>query len=168
VRWRAVLWQLEVEGNAPAAVAPRFGLSANGVSALAVRAREGLRQAYLREHIGANIPVPCRAYTDAVGAGARGRLSRRRRAAVHEHLRQCPACSDLFTELSELNSRRGAILVPVALAGSSAATPRPLWPRRLRLWDRRERPWPGTRSSGLAWRARPGCGGCIMRRAWPA
>jgi RNA polymerase sigma factor (sigma-70 family) len=40
-RWRAVLWQLEVEGKAPAAVAPIFGLSANGVSALAVRAREG-------------------------------------------------------------------------------------------------------------------------------
>ena len=47
-RWRAVLWQLEVEGEAPAAVAPMFGLSANGVSALAVRAREGLRQAYLQ------------------------------------------------------------------------------------------------------------------------
>ena len=27
-RWRAVLWQLEVEGKAPAAVAPMFGLSA--------------------------------------------------------------------------------------------------------------------------------------------
>ena len=54
-RWRAVLWQLEVEGKAPAAVAPMFGLSANGVSALAVRAREGLRQAYLQEHIGSNI-----------------------------------------------------------------------------------------------------------------
>lgn len=121
VRWRAVLWQLEVEGRAPAAVAPLFGLSANGVSALAVRAREGLRQAYLQEHIGANIPVPCRAYTEALGAGARGRLSRRRRAAVHEHLRQCPACSDLFTELSELNGRLGAILAPAVLAGGSAA-----------------------------------------------
>lgn len=121
VRWRAVLWQVEVEGRAPVAVAPLFGLSANGVSALAVRAREGLRQAYLQEHIGANVPVPCRAYTEALGAGARGRLSRRRRAAVHEHLRQCPACSDLFTELSELNGRLGAVLAPAVLAGGSAA-----------------------------------------------
>ncbi|HEY4462089.1 MAG TPA: sigma-70 family RNA polymerase sigma factor, partial [Streptosporangiaceae bacterium] len=121
VRWRAVLWQLEVEGNSPAAVAPLFGLSANGVSALAVRAREGLRQAYLQEHIGANIPVPCRAFAEVLGAGARGRLSRRRRAAVHEHLRQCPACTDLFAELSELNRGLGAILAPVLLAGSSAS-----------------------------------------------
>ncbi len=119
VRWRAVLWQLEVEGRAPAAVAPMFGLTANGVSALAVRAREGLRQAYLQEHIGANLPVACRAYAAELGAGARGRLSRRRRAAVHEHLRQCHACTDLFTELTEINSRLGAIITPAALAAAS-------------------------------------------------
>jgi RNA polymerase sigma factor (sigma-70 family) len=119
-RWRAVLWHLEVEGQAPAAVAPLFGLSANGVSALAVRAREGLRQAYLQEHVGVNIPVACRAHRDALGAGARGRLSRRRRVAVDEHLRRCPACTELLSELTELSSRLGTILTPAALAGASA------------------------------------------------
>jgi RNA polymerase sigma factor (sigma-70 family) len=119
-RWRAVLWHLEIEGEAPAAVAPLFGLSANGVSALAVRAREGLRQAYLQEHVGMNMPVACRAYRDALGAGARNRLSRRRRAAVDEHLRSCLACTELFSELTELSSRLGAILAPVVLAGASA------------------------------------------------
>jgi RNA polymerase sigma factor (sigma-70 family) len=121
VRWRAVLWQLEVEGKAPTAVAPMFGLSANGVSALAMRAREGLRQAYLQEHVGANIPPSCRVYTAMLGAGARGRLSRRRQLAMHEHLQQCAACRDLFAELTELNSRLGSILSPAALAGASAA-----------------------------------------------
>jgi RNA polymerase sigma factor (sigma-70 family) len=120
-RWREVLWQLEVEGKAPAAVAPMFGLSANGVSALAMRAREGLRQAYLEEHVGANIPVECRTYAAEFGAGARGRLSQRRRAAMQEHLGHCPACQDLFTELTELNSRLGAILTPAALAAASSA-----------------------------------------------
>jgi RNA polymerase sigma factor (sigma-70 family) len=120
-RWRAVLWQLEVEGKAPAAVAPMFGLSANGVSALAMRAREGLRQAYLEEHVGANVPAQCRIYAAEFGAGARGRLSRRRRAAMQEHLGHCPSCQDLFTELTELNSRLGAILTPAALAAASAA-----------------------------------------------
>jgi Putative zinc-finger len=86
--------QLEVEGKAPAAVAPTFGLSANGVSALAMRAREGLRQAYLEEHVGANIPAACRTYATEFGAGARGRLSQRRRAAMQEHLGHCPACQD--------------------------------------------------------------------------
>lgn len=119
-RWRAVLWHVEIEGEAPAAVAPRFGLSANGVSALAARAREGLRQAYLQEHVGVNIPVACRAYRGALGAGARGRLSGRRRVAVDKHLRGCPACTELFSELTELSSRLGAILPPAALAGASA------------------------------------------------
>jgi RNA polymerase sigma factor (sigma-70 family) len=120
-RWRAVLWQLEVEGKAPAEVAPVFGLSGNGVSALAMRAREGLRQAYLREHIGTNIPASCRAYAEDLGAGTRGRLSPRRQAAMQEHLGHCPACQDLFTELSELNRKLGTILAPIALAGTSAA-----------------------------------------------
>ena len=120
-RWRAVLWQLEVEGKAPAAIAPMFGLSANGLSELAVRAREGLRQAYLQQHIGRNVPASCRSYAAALGADARGRLSRRRRSAVHEHLQHCARCHALANELTELNSRFGAILTPAALAGASAA-----------------------------------------------
>jgi RNA polymerase sigma factor (sigma-70 family) len=120
-RWRAVLWQLEVEGKVPTAVAPMFGLSPNGVSALAMRAREGLRQAYLQEHVGTDIPPSCRAYTALLGAGARGRLSRRRRLAMREHLKHCAACNELFTELTELNSRLGSIFPPAALAGASAA-----------------------------------------------
>jgi RNA polymerase sigma factor (sigma-70 family) len=120
-RWRRVLWQLEVEGKAPAEVAPVFGLSGNGVSALAMRAREGLRQAYLQEHIGTNIPASCRACAEDLGAGARGRLSPRRQAAMQAHLGHCPACQDLFTELSELNRKLGTILAPITLAGTSAA-----------------------------------------------
>ena len=119
-RWQAVLWQLEVETEAPAAVAPAFGLSANGVSALAVRAREGLRQAYLAEHVGANIPEACRAYAEALSADTRGRLSRRRQAAVHDHLDQCASCHSLASELTELNGRLGAILAPAALAAALA------------------------------------------------
>ncbi|MFC7103536.1 RNA polymerase sigma factor [Nonomuraea rubra] len=40
-RWRAVLWHTEVERARPADVAPLLGLSANGVAALAYRARKG-------------------------------------------------------------------------------------------------------------------------------
>jgi RNA polymerase sigma factor (sigma-70 family) len=121
-RWQAVLWQLEVETRAPAAVAPAFGLSANGVSALAVRAREGLRQAYLAEHVGANIPEACRAYAEALSADTRGRLSRRRQAAVHDHLDQCASCHSLAGELTELNGRLGAIITPAALAAALAGS----------------------------------------------
>ncbi|GAA2621655.1 sigma-70 family RNA polymerase sigma factor [Actinomadura fulvescens] len=50
-RWQAVLWHTEIEGAKPADIAPLLGLTANGVAALAYRAREGLRQAYLQMHL---------------------------------------------------------------------------------------------------------------------
>ena len=50
-RWQTVLWHTEVEQETPAELAPMLGLTPNGVAALAYRAREGLRQAYLREHV---------------------------------------------------------------------------------------------------------------------
>ena len=45
-----VLWHTEVEQQKPADIAPLLGMSANSVSALAYRAREGLRQAFLSQH----------------------------------------------------------------------------------------------------------------------
>jgi RNA polymerase sigma factor (sigma-70 family) len=51
-RWRAVLWQTEVEGLLPAELADASGLSANAVAQLAVRAREGLALAWERERGG--------------------------------------------------------------------------------------------------------------------
>jgi len=40
---------------------------------------------------------------------------------MQEHLGHCPACQDLFSELTELNSRLGAILTPAAPAAASSA-----------------------------------------------
>jgi RNA polymerase sigma factor (sigma-70 family) len=51
-RWRAVLWQTEVEGRLPAELAAVSGMSANAVAALASRARTGLALAWERERGG--------------------------------------------------------------------------------------------------------------------
>jgi RNA polymerase sigma factor (sigma-70 family) len=48
-RWRAVLWQTEVEGRTPAELGQSSGMSANAVAALAWRARAGLAVAWQRE-----------------------------------------------------------------------------------------------------------------------
>lgn len=50
-RWQRVLWLSEVETMKPAAVAPIMGLAPNSVSALLIRARKGLRQAYLQHQV---------------------------------------------------------------------------------------------------------------------
>ena len=67
-RWRLVLWHTEVEGESPAAIAPLLGMTPNGVAALAYRAREGLRQAYLRLHLPAPDRQECRATTDKLAS----------------------------------------------------------------------------------------------------
>jgi RNA polymerase sigma factor (sigma-70 family) len=98
-RWRTVLWRTEVERESPAEVAPQLGLTPNGVSALAYRAREGLRQAYLQEHLG---PGSHPGTVDRLGAWSRGGLSARRRAEVDAHLAGCPDCRALVTELADV------------------------------------------------------------------
>ncbi len=108
-RWQAVLWHLEVEGDSPADIAPLFGLTANAVSALGYRAREGLRQAYLQEHLagGPAAPPRDRRHREAeekLGAYTRGGLSKRDAVKVEEHLRECAECRALASELREVNS----------------------------------------------------------------
>jgi RNA polymerase sigma factor (sigma-70 family) len=47
-RWQAVLWHTAVDGRQPRELAGVLGVSANAAAAMAFRAREKLRQAYLR------------------------------------------------------------------------------------------------------------------------
>jgi len=113
-RWRTVLWRTEVEQESPAEVASLLGLTPNGVSALAYRAREGLRQAYLQEHLKDAGPDGHRATVDRLGAWTRGGLSARQRALVASHLATCPDCRALAAELAEVSGglRRGPLQPP--------------------------------------------------------
>jgi RNA polymerase sigma factor (sigma-70 family) len=124
-RWQAVLWHTEIEGQSPAEVAPLLGLTANGVSALAYRAREGLRQAYLQVHLAETTAGRCRATAEKLGAWTRGGLSKRETAQVEAHLDECDRCTALAAELADVNGglRAVAILVlGVGTAGYLAAT----------------------------------------------
>ena len=56
-RWQAVLWHTAVEGRQPRELAGVLGVSANAAAAMAYRAREKLRQAYLQAHLLAS-PMP--------------------------------------------------------------------------------------------------------------
>ncbi|MGP4021114.1 sigma-70 family RNA polymerase sigma factor [Saccharopolyspora sp. 5N708] len=123
-RWQTVLWHVEVEGQTPAQVAPLLGLTPNGVSALAYRAREGLRQAYLQVHLGqldaAESGVEqCRAAVDRLGAWTRSGLSRRETAQVEAHLDGCDRCRALAAELADVNGALRAIIAPLVLGASA-------------------------------------------------
>ena len=119
-RWQLVLWHLNVEGQKPAEVAPLLGMSANSVSALAYRAREGLRQAYLQHHLADTASGNCRWTTERLGAHVRKGLSVRDTGRVDEHLDGCRRCMGIYLELDEVNSNLAGILAP-AILGTAAA-----------------------------------------------
>ncbi|HEX4816025.1 MAG TPA: sigma-70 family RNA polymerase sigma factor [Nonomuraea sp.] len=115
-RWRAVLWHTEVERSKPAEVAPLLGLSANGVAALAYRAREGLRQAYLQMHLRAERPHECRPVLGRLGAYVRGGLTRRDAKTVDDHVSACEECHGVLLELADVN-RGLRVMVGPLVAG---------------------------------------------------
>ncbi|MFD2418108.1 sigma-70 family RNA polymerase sigma factor [Amycolatopsis pigmentata] len=128
-RWRAVLWQTEVEGEQPAVVAPHFGLSANATAALARRARQGLRAAYLQAHLAMNrVPdVGCRSVIEKLGGYTAGSVTGSEARRIRSHLLGCASCRSMHAELREvcssLRAHAGvlAMLVPATGVASGAS-----------------------------------------------
>jgi RNA polymerase sigma factor (sigma-70 family) len=121
-RWQMVLWHTEVEQQKPADIAPLLGMSANSVSALAYRAREGLRQAFLSQHATDPDDVDCAWTRDHLGAYVRGGLSRRDASRVDDHLASCRACAAVYLELTEVNSGLAGLLAPLLLGSAGASS----------------------------------------------
>lgn len=120
-RWQTVLWHTEVEGRPPAEVAPMLGIAPNAVAALAYRAREGLREAYLQAHLQIEPPAGCKDTRSKLGGYVRDSLSNRDRAKVEEHLDGCVPCRAVLAELREVSTSLRSALLPVLL-GVPAAT----------------------------------------------
>ncbi len=120
-RWQAVLWHTEIEGARPAEVATLLGLTANGVAALAYRAREGLRQAYLQMHLSGAARAECRPVAAKLGPYLRGGLAKRDAAMVAAHLDRCADCRRIFAELGDVNVALKAVVAPVVLGPAAVA-----------------------------------------------
>lgn len=102
-RWRQVLWRTEIEGEPPAKVAASLGMTPNGVAALAYRAREGLRQAYLDQHVPAETPRGCRAMVGELAGWVRGRFPAQKSRRIADHVACCPDCHEIAGGLRRLN-----------------------------------------------------------------
>lgn len=121
-RWQEVLWFTEVDALSPARVAERLGMNANGVAALAYRAREGLRQAWIQAHIDTSAVESTHKWTlEHVGKNARGGLSSRNKLRFDAHLEQCPACTVIAAEAVDTSNRFTPALLPLAV-GTLGAT----------------------------------------------
>jgi hypothetical protein len=111
-RWQAVLWHVDVEKMKPAAAAESIGISPNGVSSLAIRAREGLHRAYLQNHVLASTGTDCEAISAQLGAFARGGLKRSSNQRIQDHLVACAKCTGVLAELDDVQSRMRIVLFP--------------------------------------------------------
>ena len=118
-RWQTVLWHSAVEGRAPRELASVLGVSADAAAALAYRAREKLRQAYLQAHLLASPHPECEPHRSRLGAYVRGGLSRRDQAATKRHVGRCESCQALVVELTDVNRMLVRSLLPFFLVGST-------------------------------------------------
>jgi RNA polymerase sigma factor (sigma-70 family) len=114
-RWQAVLWHTAVEGRRPAELAGVLGVSANAAAAMAYRAREKLRQAYLQAHLLAAPAPDHEPYRSQLGAYVRKGLSKRDEAAVRKHLDRCESCRALLAELDDVNRMLARAVLPLFL-----------------------------------------------------
>ncbi|MBX3284864.1 MAG: sigma-70 family RNA polymerase sigma factor, partial [Actinobacteria bacterium] len=122
-RWRMVLWHTEVEGESPAEVAAMLGMKPNAVAALAYRAREGLRQAYLSHHAGPDheLSQECRHTSDRLAAYVRGGLAASQQQRVAGHLDRCDRCQAAYLELASVNTSMRGVLAPIVLGSAAGA-----------------------------------------------
>jgi RNA polymerase sigma factor (sigma-70 family) len=120
-RWRSVLWLTEVEGMAPRKAADVLGLTANGTSQLAVRARAGLRERYLQAHLRDTDDRDCKRTVGHLGAYAAGTLAPRDIAKVDQHLADCADCRARLDEVNEVGGRLRALALPMPLVLGLAA-----------------------------------------------
>ncbi|MFJ1709373.1 sigma-70 family RNA polymerase sigma factor [Kitasatospora sp. NPDC088346] len=117
-RWQTVLWHCTVEQRPPEAVAAILGLSPSGVSSLLLRAREGLREAYLAAHLTTAAPPECRALASRLTALAR-RPDQHRPKILTRHLDQCARCRAGLGEVQEVNARLRTAALSVLLPASA-------------------------------------------------
>ncbi|MGH3763252.1 RNA polymerase sigma factor [Actinophytocola sp.] len=103
-RWRMVLWHTEVEDESPAHVAPLLGMRPNSVAALAYRAREGLRQAYLRMQVPEPLRRECRPTANKLAGYVRHSIPSPLSHKINRHLRACPDCRTRAATLTRANS----------------------------------------------------------------
>ncbi|PWK65173.1 RNA polymerase sigma factor (sigma-70 family) [Streptomyces sp. CG 926] len=119
-RWQAVLWHAVVEHEPAAETARRLGISAGGVGSLAARAREGLREAYLRAHLDQAVGEECRYYGGLLAASLR-RPGKRVTQDLRRHVRACADCTRAEHDLRNVNRCLGVMLAAGVLLWSPAS-----------------------------------------------
>jgi RNA polymerase sigma factor (sigma-70 family) len=122
-RWVKALWLAEAEDQPLEAVGKAIGAGKGATAVLLHRAREGMRQAFLRAVPGHPDRPECAAHWDRMPALVRGEATARQADGLADHVADCPDCRARMALLTQANHRLPALTGPallVLLAGGSA------------------------------------------------
>jgi RNA polymerase sigma factor (sigma-70 family) len=114
-RWQTVLWLTAVEKRSNEEIAQQLGIKPNAVAAVAFRAREGLRESYLADHLQQVADPECQRVVDLLPAYLRGNITARRRRMVEEHVAECVTCAPLVAELQTASQNFAALIAPLVV-----------------------------------------------------
>ncbi|MEL3951875.1 sigma factor, partial [Streptomyces sp. LNU-CPARS28] len=114
-RWVKALWLAEAEGQPLEAVGRGIGAGSGATAVLLHRAREGMRQAFLRAHPGTPEDPACESHWDRMPAHIRGEASPRQSETLVGHLGGCADCRTRLAVLTRANNRLPALVGPALL-----------------------------------------------------
>ncbi|MBD3143383.1 sigma factor [Microbispora bryophytorum] len=158
-RWRAVLWHGEIEGGRPADAGPMLGLSGRAAALLARKARQGLREAYLRLHLESAPRAECRPILSMILRYVENGLPKQEAGAVDAHVAECIDCRSVFLQLVDLTQELRAVVGQLVagpavddyladLATAAATGARPYGSMTSRMSGRGSNGWAGGRLGG--------------------
>ncbi|MFI1506033.1 sigma-70 family RNA polymerase sigma factor [Streptomyces sp. NPDC020597] len=126
-RWVKALWLAEAEGQPLAAIGPQLGTKDGATAVLLHRAREGMRQAFLRAQTGAPDDPACQVHWARMPAYVRGAATARQSERLLGHVDTCDACRGSLAALMSANDRLPAVVGPallvLALGGAAKFLP---------------------------------------------
>ncbi|GAB3131338.1 sigma-70 family RNA polymerase sigma factor [Microbispora hainanensis] len=109
-RWRALLWHVEIEGGRPADAGPLLGLSGRAAAPLVRRARQGLREAYLRLHLENGPRAECRPILSMILRYVENGLPKQEAGEVDAHVAECIDCRSVFLQMVDLTQELRAVV----------------------------------------------------------
>ncbi|WP_128428757.1 sigma-70 family RNA polymerase sigma factor [Streptomyces cyaneus] len=114
-RWVQALWLAEAEGQPLETVGQRIGAKQGATAVLLHRAREGMRQAFLRNQTGAPDDPACEVHWVRMPAYVRGNATPRQSERLLAHVDACDDCRGRLAVLMRANDRLPALVGPALL-----------------------------------------------------
>ncbi|GLP65523.1 hypothetical protein TUSST3_21430 [Streptomyces sp. TUS-ST3] len=114
-RWVRALWLADAEGQPLETVGRQIGAKQGATAVLLHRAREGMRQAFLRSQTEAPDDPACQVHWSRMPAYVRGNATSRQSERLLAHVDACDECRGRLAVLIRANNRLPALTGPALL-----------------------------------------------------